>query len=326
MSQLSPPRSGSKTPTSRVAIVIGAALLTSGLASAWVGGCAASASPTRVGAPADHVPTAAPTGSTGSDVVVPAVSAASAAARAPSSLLTLTDLGGIQGFALPLADERFDPALVAVPRGPSPSPTAPRPLVVATHGAEDDVAAFCGVVAAAVADRAFVLCPRGKRVDRRDPPDRARYFYENHLRLAEELADALAAAQTAFGASLDASRAVYLGYSQGAMMGALVLAKDGARFPRTVSIEGVYGSGQWTVDMGARYRKAGGERVLFLCGGSVCAEKARRAAAALGQGGSTLRTRIVQSGGGHTYAGSMAEALNRELGWIFDGDARFHAP
>jgi predicted esterase len=248
----------------------------------------------------------------------------SAAVAPPRASLVSLTLAGRPAFELPLDGTTFDPALIAVPAGASES--APRPLVVATHGAEDDVPTFCSVIVAAVADRAFVLCPRGKRVDRRDPPARARYFYANHLKLTEELEASVAAATTAFAPRLDPTRAVYLGYSQGAMMGALVLANDGSRFPRTVSIEGVYGSGQWSVDMGARYRRHGGERALFLCGGSLCATRARASARALGQGGSTLTTRIVQAPGGHTYGGPMADALARELSWIFDGDPRFAGP
>lgn len=243
---------------------------------------------------------------------------------APPPPLRRIEATGVTLLELPLDDPGFDPALLALPGATRQS--SPAPLVVATHGAEDDAIAFCAVITRAVQGRAFVLCPRGKRVDRRVPREEARYFYENHLRLGDELDQAVRAATTAFGERLDAARAVYLGYSQGAMMGALLLAGRGRQFPRVVAVEGVYGSGRWTVDMGARFRRTGGERVLFVCGGSPCAEKARSSALALGEGSGAIATRVVQGPGGHTYDGPMADTLTRELPWIFGGDPRFADP
>jgi pimeloyl-ACP methyl ester carboxylesterase len=212
----------------------------------------------------------------------------------------------------------FEPAFVVVPPGKER-----RPLLVATHGAWDRADWHCAMWQGVVGDRAFVLCPRGKRVSALQPGPEALYYYPTHFYIEREIEAALGAMREAFGERLDAERAVYAGFSQGAIMGGLVVARNPARFPRAILIEGSYGHGQWAPVMGQMFRRRGGERVLFACGGWFCGGQARTSAEAIERAGA--KARVVVTTGGHTYGGAVGRAVADAFGWAVEGDARWAA-
>jgi len=210
------------------------------------------------------------------------------------------------------------PAVVFVP-----ATAAARPLLVATHGAGGTPEAQCARWRKLLGDTAFILCPRGVTMDVYVPPEERSYFYPAHPALGRELRAALAALVARFHARVDTEGAVYAGFSQGATMGALVLAGDPLPFTSLVLVEG--GHDEWTTVSARAFKDAGGRRVLFACGRLVCADGARRSARYLTRAG--VETRVVDAtGAGHTYEGAVEAGVASALGFVFGDDARWQRP
>jgi hypothetical protein len=105
------------------------------------------------------------------------------------------------------------------------------------------------------------------------------------------------------------------------MLGVPFVARQPARFPRVLLIEG--GHDPWTPSLARSFAKGGGKRVMFACGQESCLVDARRAQAVVAKAG--VATKIVYGPGvGHGYGGAVAEAIARELDWLLEGDARFN--
>lgn len=221
-----------------------------------------------------------------------------------------------EGGVIELEIEGFEPAVLVVPQG-----SDPRPLLVATHGAGDRAEWTCALWGRLAAERAYVLCPRGKRIRTRSPDPSSLYFYPTHLFIEREIDAALSAMRARFGERVDLERAAYAGFSQGAIMGALVLARRPARFPRAVLIEGAYGFGQWDTRMSQMFHRGGGERVAMVCGGWFCGQQARASSLSIERAGA--KARVWVASGGHTYGGEVAVAAGRALDWAIEGDERW---
>jgi predicted esterase len=206
-----------------------------------------------------------------------------------------------------------EPAVVSVP---VPRPRA-FPLLIAAHGAGDTPEWQCEVWNQIAGERAVILCPRGVAIVRGGDSG---YFYRNHLELEKEVVAATRALKDALGGSVDVERAVYTGYSQGATMGALMIRAHADQFPRLVLVEG--GHGEWTLRVARAFHQHGGERVLFVCGGTGCAERARKSAQLLERAGVVARSELVPRGG-HTYGGAVAERLAQIFDWVTQGDERW---
>lgn len=110
---------------------------------------------------------------------------------------------------------------------------------------------------------------------------------------------------------------VYIGFSQGAILGAPIVIEDPRRFPRVILVEG--GHDAWTAEGARRYARGGGERVLFACGRASCRASAERAAAQLKAAG--VHTRVVYAADqGHTYDGGVQAAIAASLPWLLSND------
>lgn len=218
-----------------------------------------------------------------------------------------------------LAVPGHDAALVSLPLGA----TSPRPLLVAAHGAGDRAEYHCELWRGIVGDRAFVLCPQGRRTDARVPHAEAAYYYPDHLALDKELVAATAALRDRYRAHLDETRAVYAGFSQGAIHGALLIAQNPEKFPRAALVEGGNGFfNEWSPHAARRYRAGGGERVLFGCGSPACVRTADRCAGYLEKVG--VETLVAHAeGAGHSYGGTMQTELERNFEWLVAGDPRW---
>jgi predicted esterase len=214
------------------------------------------------------------------------------------------------------------PSTVSLPIGA----TSPRPVIVATHGAGDRAEWHCELWRRIVRDNAFVLCPPGRRMDERVPHAEAAYYYPDHLVLETEVKAALAALEARFADHVDTANAIYTGFSQGAIMGALVIVLLADRFPRAVLVEGGHGSfHEWSPYAAKKYAAGGGERVLFACGSPYCVRSASRSARYLEQAG--VATRVVHAeGAGHSYGDTMEAEIAKSFAWIVEGDARWSAP
>ncbi|MEP7122586.1 MAG: hypothetical protein ABJE95_16810 [Byssovorax sp.] len=213
--------------------------------------------------------------------------------------------------------------LAAVVSVPSDT-TSPRPILVIAHGAGGRPEPHCDFWRARLGSRGFLLCPRGALLGAFAEPADQGFFYPDHHALAREVTGALAALHARFGDRLDERAPIYVGFSQGATMGALAFATRAGPFARLVLIEGGVGeSDEWTINGARAFREGGAERVLFVCGRPSCFLAAQRSLTYLGKAG--LEGRVVHAAGaGHTYGGKVANALIDALPWVFEGDPRWY--
>jgi predicted esterase len=196
-------------------------------------------------------------------------------------------------------------------------------VIVATHGAGDRGEFHCELWRGIVQNRAFVLCPQGRRMDDRVPHPDAYYFYANHHELEREVLAALTALKERYPDHLDVTQAVYTGFSQGAIQGALVIVLHPDEFPRAVLVEGGHGSyREWSPYAARKYQSGGGKRVLFACGGHNCVRSATNSARYLEKAG--VSTQVVHAeGAGHSYDATMAAELAQSFAWVVADDPRW---
>lgn len=212
-----------------------------------------------------------------------------------------------------------NPAVVSVPR----EAEGPRPVLLAAHGAWDRAEPHCELWGATLGHRAFVLCPQGRRTDRRVAHEYAAYYYPDHHALRAEVNAAIDALAARYPGRADVTDIVYTGFSQGAIHGARVIVQQPSVFPRAALVEGGNGFfNEWSRQAAKRYREGGGQRVLFGCGSPACVRTAERCAGYLESAG--VATRVVHAeGAGHSYGGVMQTELEDSFGWLVEGDPRW---
>jgi pimeloyl-ACP methyl ester carboxylesterase len=203
-------------------------------------------------------------------------------------------------LTLPVAG--FEPAVVVVPANESSAP-----LLVATHGAGGDPAWECERWAKVLKSRWFLLCPCGMPLRRGEAGS---YYYPDHHALEREVTAAVTAARSTFGPRIATGHGVYVGYSQGATMGALMLVDHGASFPHLLLIEG--GGGDWTRARAERFRATGGQSVFMVCGTDACGQRALRARPVLERAGLDAAVELVP-GAGHTELGEVGARAQKRL-------------
>ena len=214
---------------------------------------------------------------------------------------------------------RHGSAVVSVPLGAR----SPRPVMVIAHGAGDRPEWQCGAWREIVQNRGFLLCLRGFPTDPYAPPQQQGYFFADHHALGREMSLALEALAARWPAHADLEAPAYAGFSQGAIMGALLLPQHPARFGRAALVEGGYGLFQeWNIPVAERWRRRGGQRVLLACGRLRCVEQAGISAFYLGRAG--LDARVVHAeGAGHSYGGAMQREVAAAFDWLIEGDRRW---
>jgi pimeloyl-ACP methyl ester carboxylesterase len=148
------------------------------------------------------------------------------------------------------------------------------------------------------------------------------YFYRDHHALEREVLAALEALRQTFGDRVAPGPVVYAGYSQGGVMGALMVVNHPETFQRVILVEG--GEREWDVPTAMKFREGGGKRVLLVCGRHVCSEAARKSVWWLRRGQVDVRHESV-SGGGHTYGGAVGQRLADTFGWVVRDDPRWGA-
>jgi len=225
------------------------------------------------------------------------------AAKPPAS-------GAARGPALrALQVPGFQPALFFIPAG-----LEPRPLVVAAHGAGGSADWECDYWRRLTRERAFVLCLQGTPLG----GSYSGYYYRDHRALNREFVAAERAARSAEPRIIEGS-GVYAGFSQGASMGAPLLAEHAAAFPYAVLIEGF---STWNVPGGRRFSRAGGRRVLLACGSKECAAVGKTSEHWLTVAGVSAKLEYA-AGAGHTPAGAVMDRVASALPWLLDGDAHW---
>jgi predicted esterase len=211
-----------------------------------------------------------------------------------------------------------EPAVVSVPRA-----TTPQPLVVAAHGAWDRPEPHCRLWRRVIGDRGFILCPRGQPTNRHVPASSAAYYYRDHFALGREVVAAIQALAARYPDRVDPRAAVWAGFSQGAIQGALVIVLYPEMFARAVLVEGGNGFfNEWSPFAARKYARGGGERVLFGCGSVYCVRAADRCAGYLEHAGVEARIAHAQ-GAGHSYGPAMEARLSEHFAWVVAGDPRW---
>lgn len=240
---------------------------------------------------------------------VPALSAsASDEARQPSVEIALLDLP-VPGY---------EPAVVV-----TSATGGPAPVVVVTHGAGGSPEPHCARYAALAKGRGFVLCTRGRPMDKHLPVDQRGHFYDGHHELGREVIAALGALVERFGARVDPAAVIYTGYSQGAAMGILYLQQGGAaaaQVGRILLVEG--GAGDWSIGLAAKLKKEGVAKVAIVCGQATCHQSAKKSLAWIQKGGLDARVAYA-AGAGHTYGGAVVPVVDEAWAWLTEDDPRW---
>jgi predicted esterase len=190
-----------------------------------------------------------------------------------------------------------------------PNAAEPRPLLLAAHGAGGSPEWHCAFWAEAVGAGAFVLCPRGRPYDQSG----LSFYFAQHHDLGDRVAAALQAFEATHAGNWLGRHSVFVGYSQGATMGALLLPGLGAEFEFALLIEGGYE--QWPVSNAREFRAGGGRRAFFACGTASCKRGATRSVRWLEKGGIEA-SQATADGAGHTPAGAVGEIARNALTWL----------
>lgn len=210
----------------------------------------------------------------------------------------------------------YGAAIVSVPADID----SPRPVLMAAHGAGDKPSWQCEVWQTIVRDRGFIVCPRGTRMSWGLPGEDLGFFYRDHHALEKEVLAVLRTFNERFASWIAPGPIVFAGYSQGGIMGALMLVKHPGTFARVILVEG--GEAEWDVPTAVKFREGGGQRVMLVCGRHACNERARKSVWWLQRGGVPVRREYV-SGAGHTYGGRIAQRLRDTFAWVVEGDERW---
>jgi pimeloyl-ACP methyl ester carboxylesterase len=213
---------------------------------------------------------------------------------------------------LPLAVPDFSASLVRVPES-----RAKAPVIVVTHGAGGSAEQHCQLWARIVEERAILLCVRGRA---RGPNPVDGEYYPDHLALERETFAALTALRARYAERIADGGAYYAGFSQGATMGALMLAPHAAEVTRLVFVEG--GVAEWSVARARAFRERGGERVLFVCGRKECADAAHKSAYWFKLAGVPAKVEYV-AGAGHSHDARVEARVVAALPWLTASDARW---
>jgi predicted esterase len=206
---------------------------------------------------------------------------------------------------LTLEVEGFLPALLFVPSG-----AEPRPLVVAAHGAGGRPEWDCENWRRLTKGQAFVLCLRGTSMGKGGG-----YYYRDQHALEAELKAAEAAAR-ALEPRILPTEGLYTGFSQGSSMGSAMVAAHGGAFPYLALIEGFE---RWNIARAKAFVRAGGKRVLFVCGTKNCRDAAQESLPWLKKGGVVARLEYA-AGAGHTFAGDVRQRVEQALPWLWHGE------
>jgi hypothetical protein len=183
------------------------------------------------------------------------------------------------------------------------------PVIVAGHGAGGSPEWQCEwLEELASGVSAVLVCLRGKPM----LPYEHAYFYPEHHTLGKIFSETM----TALGDILTRRRSVlhtYVGYSQGATMGALMLHEAVSVPPNLLLVEG--GVEGWTDKRCRSFRARGGRRVFFACGTTSCARQAKGVVTRLRKAGVEAEVTWAQ-GAGHTPGGAVGELARAGLRWL----------
>jgi predicted esterase len=179
--------------------------------------------------------------------------------------------------------------------------TAPRPMLVAVHGAGDRPEWSCGGWRLASLTNAFVVCPQGT------PTTPRTFAWASPKMLSERVEAAVAAARAKFADYLEPGPMIFAGFSQGATFAEPFLRKNAARFPIAILAEGGYGTAR-SPSFAREFRANGGRRVVLVCGTPSCFSSAVGSKNVLERAGIEVMV-VGDAKAGHNLNERMQQAL-----------------
>lgn len=186
-----------------------------------------------------------------------------------------------------------------------PVRAVPVPLIVAAHGAGGSPEWDCEWLTHLTEGDAVLLCLRGLPLAR----GQAAFYYPEHHSLGRWLDAALAKTQTDHATRLDGTF-IYVGYSQGATMGALALQTHPTPIPHLILVEG--GLEGWSQSRALQFERRGGRSVTFVCGTRSCDGKAQKLQSLLRRVGLEVEVHHAV-GAGHTSLGEVSDFVHVRL-------------
>ena len=174
-------------------------------------------------------------------------------------------------------------------------------LIVAVHGAGDRAEWSCGGWRLASQSSAFVVCPQGR------PLSSETFAWASSSELERRVDAAIDTARARYGEYVAAGPMIYAGFSQGATLAEPLLLHQAARFPIAILAEGGYGTLR-NPGFGPAFRRAGGRRLVLVCGTPGCFENARRARKPLERAGLQVLV-LGDEKAGHNLNERMQHAL-----------------
>lgn len=220
----------------------------------------------------------------------------------------------------PLAGEWLEP-LAGEKLGFVSPPTGARerrPIVVGVHGAGDRPDWACSEWRAIFGPTPFIVCPRGGGLGGAGAGRPASYAWSSREHVERAIEAALAEVKRRYPdhLALDAPR-VYAGFSQGARIGAEVVARAPDVYPFAIFLEGL--GDVRSPSFTRPFHDRGGRRLLLACSQRGCAASRQLAARALTE--AKVSSRVVDAGPvGHVVNAPVIEALRREVPWLLEGD------
>ena len=197
--------------------------------------------------------------------------------------------------------ENFGTNAEAVVITPPVGATAPAKLVVGVHGAGDRPDWSCGGWRLAAQTTALVVCPRGS------PLSSTTFAWRSPQVLAERVTAAVDVAKAHYEPYIEPGPMIYAGFSQGATFAEPFLRANAARFPIAILAEGGYRTMR-SPAFAAAFRKAGGRRIVLVCGTAQCFQSVTSARKLLERAG--LEVLIVgDEKAGHNLNERMQHAL-----------------
>lgn len=191
-----------------------------------------------------------------------------------------------------------------------PDDTGPVPLLIGAHGAGGSPEWQCEWLSALTTATTARLCLRGLPLARGE----LAYYYPEHRSLGRWLAAALERVETDYGARL-AAPFIYVGYSQGATMGALAIQTSSHAIPHLLLIEG--GLEGWTLRRSREFVRAGGRKIYFACGTHTCNARATKLTSTLRSAGLEVKLGYAD-GAGHTPLGAVEGFVREGLTWLLE--------
>ncbi len=241
-------------------------------------------------------------------------SASTVASGVPSAPSSASAAPAGSASEVPLVVDVYEDPLVLVP------PTADgtkAPVVIAVHGVQSMPESVCDPLRETLATRAFVLCPAGIPVGFEN--GEKLYQFGSAAKLWDEIEAGLEALRAQYGDEVDTDKPLYVGFSQGSILGVDVVI-DEAKLPYSVFVEG--GQDAWSKPRIEALEKEGGRRVLFVTGSEYWVTRARTAVPLFA--GTKVEVKHVHLDGlGHHFTPEVAKTIDAQVEWLVDGDPRW---